>query len=357
MKYFLRLLIASISAVALTGTSALAAPLLHPATTPNSPATANHTSQGYLGIVCIDVTNTGATDLKLKDAKGTEIINVDRDGPAGKAGLRPHDVILQMNGQVITGEQQLRRMLHETPAGRTVSLLISRSGQQKTISVQLADRATVEQNAWTQHVVMPDPGNPGEAFWGESSLHSLGSGLFSVFSVGAPSVGLDLDTLGSQLADYFGVRDGLGLLVKHVSENSPASRAGIKAGDVITKANGERIATLSEWMKMLHANRGKPIQITLIRNRKEQTTTLEAVGKKSHSELVAPPGLQPISNVELAESSSLFGPGMFDPNDHDLQLLEAQMAQQSARMEFEIRQMDARIESMGLAPTSVDPAN
>jgi S1-C subfamily serine protease len=334
MKYILRLLIASVSGLAIAGSSALAAPTQHPASAQAGSA------QGYLGIVCSDVDGKRAADLKLKEAKGTEIVNVDRDAPAGKAGLRPRDVILQMNGQAITGEQQLRRMLHETPAGHTVTLLVSRDGQQRSVSVQLANRATVEQDAWSQHVVMPTQGDASDAFWGESSLHSIGSGLFSVFAVGQPSVGLEMDTLGSQLADYFGVRDGLGLLVKHVSDNSPASRAGIKAGDVITKANGQKIATLSEWMKMLHSNRGKLIQLTLIRNRKEQTATLEAGGKKNHSQLLRPEGFAAIDNPGFSGG----------PDRAVLEALRAQAEAQGEWMAAQMRQMEAEIEMLSAAP-------
>jgi serine protease Do len=352
MKYLLRLLIAFVSGLTVAGGTAFAAHIQRQVTTPTSPAAANHTPQGgYLGIVCSDVNSKRAGDLKLKEARGTEIINVDRDGPAGKAGLRAHDVILQVNGQAITGEEQLRRTLHETPAGHTIALLISRQGQQQTMTVQLADRATVEQNAWTQHVVIPAPQDQSEAFWGESSLRNLGNGFFSVFSSSTPSVGLELDTLGTQLADFFGVRDGQGLLVKRVAENSWASRAGLKAGDVITKANGQKIVTLNEWTRMLHANRGKQVQITLIRNRKEQTTMLQAGDKKNHSELVIPPGLQLINGPELAESTPLVGPGMFLPDDSGLQALQEQMARQTAMMEFEMRRMEAEIEAMSAGST------
>ena len=81
------------------------------------------TSQGYLGIEMRDIDNDRVVALKLKDASGAEIIIVDHDAPAGKVGLRVHDVILQMNGQQIQGVEQLRRMLRETPAGRSIALL------------------------------------------------------------------------------------------------------------------------------------------------------------------------------------------------------------------------------------------
>lgn len=281
MKHFLRLVLAYAVGILIIPGVAFAAVPQHVAAGQDTPTATNRSSQGYLGIVCSDVDSKRAGELKLKQPAGTEIVNVDRDAPAAKAGLKPHDVILQMNGQVIQGEQQLRRMLHESAAGRTITLLISRDGQQQTVNVKLADQAKIEQDAWSQHMIVPAPEDEDEFGLEGPSGHSFGNGFFGIFSFGTPSVGLELDVLGSQLADYFGVRDGQGLLVKRVAEDSPASRAGLKAGDVITKANGEKMATLSEWMKMLHANRGKTIQITLIRNRKEQTTTLEALPKKS----------------------------------------------------------------------------
>jgi S1-C subfamily serine protease len=304
MKRFSRLVLVC----AIGGVYALAAAEQHGIAAQDPTAMLGRSSQGYLGVDLRDIDNDRAAALKLKEATGAEIVMVDRDAPAGKAGLKPHDVILQMNGQQVAGEEQFRRMLHETPAGRTVSLVISRDGQQRTVSMQLADRATLEQDSWSRMVV-PAPGDDddeGYVLQG-SSDHGFnsGSGFFGAFSLGSPSVGVELDVLGSQLADYFGVKNGQGLLVKHVAENSPASRAGLKAGDVITSANGQTMATLNEWVKMLHANRGKQVQVTLVRNHKEQTVSLDAGNGKSHGQLVAPESLQLSTNNEQIRLSAV----------------------------------------------------
>ncbi len=97
----------------------------------------------------------------MKEAHGAEVIHVDHDGPAGKAGLREHDVILQMNGTAIEGEDQLRRMLRETPAGRTATLIISRDGQQQTITTRLANKLEVERQAWEGRWTVPVPSDEG----------------------------------------------------------------------------------------------------------------------------------------------------------------------------------------------------
>ena len=256
---------------------------------PESPALMAHSSQGYLGIEMRDIDNDRASSLKLKDASGAEIIVVDHDAPAGKVGLRVHDVIVQMNGQQVQGVEQLRRMLRETPPGRSVTLLISRDGQQQTINVQLADRAKIEQDAWTQIHTVPDPdGDDSTYALVAPSGHGAGNSFFGSLTFGSPSLGVELDPLGTQLADYFGVKDGLGLLVKRVAENSPASSAGLKAGDVITKVNGEAVPTLNTWIKTIHANRGKQVQVTIVRNRKEQILSMQAGDAKHKGELVMP---------------------------------------------------------------------
>lgn len=285
MVHFSRLVLASTISSFLAAGVAYAAPAQR-ATSQSAQPAAAQISQGYLGVVCADVTNDQAAALKLKQATGAEVLNVDRDAPAGKAGIRAHDVILQMNGQNVAGEEMLRRMLRETPAGHAVTFLISRDGQRQTMKVTLANRAVLEQEAWSQPMIIPAPEDDDTYVLEGPSGHGFGSGFFGMLGLGSPSIGVELDALGPQLADYFGVKDGQGLLVKRVAENSPALRAGLKAGDVIIRANGQKMATLGEWMKMLHANRGKPIPIEFIRDRKQQTVTLQTATGKHHSLLV-----------------------------------------------------------------------
>lgn len=335
----------------------------------DSPALLLHGSQGYLGVGLRDVDSDRATALKLKDATGAEIIYVDHDAPAGKAGLRVHDVILQMNGQAVQGVEQLRRMLHETPAGRAVTFVLSRDGQQQSLTVQLADRSTIEQNAWSQHLTAPDPDDddtPVIALSGPSGHgFSGGNGFFGSFTISPSYVGLELDTLGSQLADYFGVKDGQGLLVKRVEENSPASAAGLKAGDVITKVNGQTMATMNEWGKTIRANRGKQVQVTFVRNRKEQTVSMQAGDAKRKGELELPgmelPGLglpgvdvKPQMDAALAEldaqgkdfDSAHLLPEMQQSlqaaKNVDTQKLQQAMEQQRKQIEGQLRELQEK---------------
>ncbi len=259
-------------------------------------------SQGYLGVDIRDVSEEQVGVLKLKESRGAEILRVDHDGPAGKAGLREHDVILQMNGQVVEGEEQLRRMLRETPAGRTVSLLISREGQQQTVSATMANREEVERLAWQQHMTVPEPGDgsgrpsiaPGGGSGGGTGGGITSRGGMGFFRGGGPSIapggrgergflgtmmglpytGATLEPIGSQLAEFFGVQGGAGLLVRSVEANSPASTSGLKAGDVVVKINQVAVAGIGDWSKTVHENKGKPMPLTVLRDKKEQTLVL-----------------------------------------------------------------------------------
>src|SRR3954466_11467839 len=96
-----------------------------------------HSSQGYLGLLVTDVDNDSATNLKLKEERGALITLIDHDAPAGQVGRRISYVVLEVNGQRVEGAEQFGRMLKEMPAGRKVSLLLSRDGATQTLEVQL----------------------------------------------------------------------------------------------------------------------------------------------------------------------------------------------------------------------------
>lgn len=247
-------------------------------------------SQGYLGIDIRDVTEGEIAALHLKSADGAEITMVDHDGPAGKAGLREHDVVLSVNGAQVQGEDQLRKMLREMQPGRAVAMVICRAGVQQTVNATMANRAELEKQAWENHWTVPEPtyedsypsqqvGARGGLSRGFMSGHLLP--LTSVYT------GAAVDALTPQLATYFGVREGRGLLVQDVDGNSPAAAAGLRAGDVITRVNGDRVGSKSEWGRALHDSKGHPVSLTVVRDQHEQTLTM-VPNSKRRSQLTQP---------------------------------------------------------------------
>lgn len=230
----------------------------------------NRASQGYLGVGTRDIDTQEATDLKLKDARGAEIIAVDHDAPAAKAGLRVRDVILWMNGQIVTGEAELRRMLRAIPPGRTITLVISRAGQEQTLTVKLADRSTLEAKAWSEHIPVPEP-QEGDEYQLPPAGSGFGNGFISGEVTNPLYTGLQLDAMGWQLAHFFGVHSGHGLLVRRVEDNSPGASAGLRAGDVIVRVNGKTVSTANQWERALKSSQGKAVDLTVMRDHKTQT--------------------------------------------------------------------------------------
>jgi serine protease Do len=254
-----------------------------------------YAAQGYLGVETRDVSDDQIGSLRMKEARGAEIVSLDHDGPACKAGMRMHDVILQMNGQAVDGQEQLKRLLRDQPAGRSVSFVVSRDGQTQTMTMQMADRRTVGQQAWDQHYTVPAPGDgPSGSVRGGNSF--MGGGATSSGTTAIPKghremlamnmilsssyTGAQLEVMGPQLAGFFGAEGGAGLLVRSVDSNSPAEQAGFKAGDVVVRINSIAVSSGTDWTKTIHDNRGRPVPVVVIRDKQEQTLTLTPDTKK-----------------------------------------------------------------------------
>jgi serine protease Do len=196
----------------------------------------------YLGVDIADVTTERLGTLKLKEEHGAEVTMVDQDAPAGKAGLKNQDVILTLNGAPVESAAQLRRMIKETPAGRVVTLGISREGQPQTIRVQLANRS---KKAWP---AMPDikmamPAMP--------ALADMDIPVSVVIAHSSLRSGLMVENITQQLGDFFGVKGGTGVLVRSVEKGSRSDKAGFHAGDVIVRVNKEPVHDTSDFTRAL----------------------------------------------------------------------------------------------------------
>jgi serine protease Do len=242
-----------------------------------NPLLSHSSAQGYLGVLVTDVDNDVASRLKLRELRGVVITLIDHDAPAGQIGLKVNDVILGLNGQNVAGTEQFGRMLREIPAGRKVSLEYSRDGSVQTVTVQLVDRKTMEQAVWkniNNGDVFPAPTGMGIlSGGGDAAL----PGFHMPFFGSSLNVGALVEPLTSQMADYLGVSNGV--MVKQVARKSEAATAGLKAYDVIVKVGSDAINTTADWDRALRANQGKPVQVTILRERKQQTVNLQVDSK------------------------------------------------------------------------------
>jgi len=232
---------------------------------------------GWLGVETHEVTADKAKELKLPAERGVVLGEIVPDSPAAKGGLKEKDVVTEVNGQRVEGAAQFRRMIHEIPAGRSVQLTVWRDGRSQTLSVTLGKS---EQGRRAMRRMAPTPGTFTFRMPDMPEIPDIpamewnGGALLG----GRPRLGIDAEDLNGQLGAFFGAPDGEGILVREVNSGSPAEKAGVKAGDVITSLNGERIRSVGELREKLSGKRDekdRTVKLGVLRNKSAITLTVE----------------------------------------------------------------------------------
>ena len=237
----------------------------------------HHASHGYLGVEVADVTQQQAQTLHLDGAAGAEIVLLDHDAPAGKAGLHVHDVILASNGTKIRNAEQFRELLRQESSGKKLRLSVNRDGAVRAISVQLEDRRKVEQEA-QQEIAQSDLPPGAQGFLSGGNVPSMAGG-FHFWGLGSSfHVGALVEPMTPEMLDYLGLRTGV--MVKSVARHSAADHAGLKPHDVILQVGSETVATTSDWERLLRASNGKVVTVAIQRENTRQTLWLQLNGKR-----------------------------------------------------------------------------
>ena len=244
-----------------------------------NPAWPDSRQTAYLGVHIDAVTPQQASALKLANPSGAVITDLDRDSPACKAGLKENDVIVGLNGSKIESPEQLGNMIHLTQPGKTVTVTVVRGGETKDIKVTLGRWPQVTPHAqsfvagaprWSGPVVAPGfvPDVEIPSFAAVSSRH-----------------GLMVESLCPQLADFFNVPAGTGVLVRSVEKGSPADAAGLKAGDVIVRLNNETVHDLADWRRALRVPASQ-VSITVVREKQEKTVVMHLPPSRDSSKVL-----------------------------------------------------------------------
>jgi serine protease Do len=230
----------------------------------------------WLGVESQEITSEKARELKLPAERGVLLGRIVPDSPAAKAGLKDNDVITEINGQRVEGAAQFRRMIHEIPAGRSVQFTVWRDGKAQSIGVTLGESED-HGNMWFKTAPrafsfeLPSIEMPEVA-----PMPGVDIGAYGMLAGSRPRLGIDAEDLGGQFGAYFGAPDGEGVLVREVNSGSPAEKAGVKSGDVITSLNGERIRSLGDLREKLAGKRDeKTVKLGVLRNRSEITIPVE----------------------------------------------------------------------------------
>ena len=297
--------------LSLTAGVALAQQPTTPPAAPEAPAVAEPFGQAFtvmmdggsfLGVYAEDISRENMARYNLREVRGTGITNIVKDSPAEKAGLRKDDVILKFDGENVTSVRKLNRLVSEVAPDQTARLTISRGGSEQEVAVTIAKRK--DSDALTRVQAFGQGFGKLDGFKGLEGLKNLeglrpgaqvwkwegdDDGLVMAFGNNR-RIGVSTTTLTKQLADYFGIVDGKGVLVTSVADDSAAAKAGIKAGDIITAIDGEKIEDSGDLARGINKKKDGDVTLTVIRNKNQRNIT---VTPKTVSNPMAIPGTTP----------------------------------------------------------------
>jgi hypothetical protein len=227
-------------------------------------------------------------------------------------------VIVRFDGETVTSVRKLTRLIGETAPEHAARLAFVRNGSEQEVSATLAKRERVMpmiEGGFLPGFDSDDMKLFGER-WKENSeewehkgeelrkkledLQRANPGGVPLVLGTSRRIGVSTSTLGRQLADYFGVSGGV--LVNSVEANSPADKAGIKAGDIITEADGAKIGDAGDLVSALGRKETGEVTLTVFRDKKQRIVRVTPERRETEGIQVRP-GLfrieGPVASVTL----------------------------------------------------------
>lgn len=234
-----------------------------------------------IGVTIRDVEQSDATASKLAAPGGVVIEEVSDEGPAAKAGLKPGDIVVEFDGERVRSVRQFTRLVQETPAGRKTQASVMRSGQRINVTIEPRESNGFVFSDGNLSVLqdlerdfpfdMPRPATPPTPPARPKAPAPPAFPDFDTFIWRSNNgLGITVGDLSHQLAEYFGTKDGV--LVTSVTDDSAGSKAGIKAGDVITSFNGGDVTSPSDLRQRIRALQdGDEFTVGVMRDKKPLT--------------------------------------------------------------------------------------
>lgn len=198
---------------------------------------------GRIGVTIRDLSDE---DVKTGKTAGVVVDEVEAESPAEKAGIKAGDIVVEFDGERVRTSRQFTRLVQESAPGRTVAAAVLRAGQRVSVNVQPREGSSYKSFDWSGDVMAlrPTPKIPPVPPTPPARMELLPK--LDIFG-GSGRLGISIDDLSPQLAEYFGTKDGV--LVTSVNDNSVAAKAGLKAGDVITSLDGGAVNSAVDLMR------------------------------------------------------------------------------------------------------------
>jgi S1-C subfamily serine protease len=291
-------------------------------------------ADGWLGVY----TQTVDPDLKeafrLESDYGVIINHVVDNSPADEAGLKQGDIIISLDGTKLTGSDQLSEMIRKYQKGDQVKMTVLRKGKELTLTATIGVRDDDDALALLEKSKSPKPYKKSFSYYYDKS------------SLSNSYIGINLESLNAQLGEYFGVKDGEGALVTEVIDESPAQKAGLKAGDVIVSIDGKPVKSPSDVQKAIRKkDKGDKATIGILREKKNMEMAVEIEERSAFSfdmpDIVIPdvPGLDNFDFHYLPKMKGLYH-GDFDDDIPSMEGLEESMKQLQEQMQKLQEQME-----------------
>jgi membrane-associated protease RseP (regulator of RpoE activity) len=225
----------------------------------------------WMGVYTQTVDKDLAKAFNLNSERGVVVNEVVNESPADKAGLKEEDVILSVNGKPLNSSNDLSDLVDEAKPGDRMALDVARAGHEMQITITLGDRSD----------------NPDQTFsWSSSGVPKAWTFNLGSSSGDGSFIGVQLTDLTPQLGDYFGVKDGNGVLIDEVEKDSPAEKAGLKAGDIIVAIGDEKVADSRDVSDLIQDQKsGTTVSVGIIRDHAPKTISVEVEKRKTNGYL------------------------------------------------------------------------
>ena len=220
---------------------------------------------GFLGVQAEDISRENMGRYGLNQVRGVGVTQVVKDSPAEKAGIRKDDVIVRFDGENVTSVRKLNRLISEVAPDQTVRVAVSRGGAEQELTATIARR----KNAFASSDLFSGNIDPKVWEW-RGQLENQEFPMMQMLG-NRRRIGITTTELTKQLADYFGIADGHGVLVTSVTEDGPAAKAGVRAGDVITAVDGEKVDGTGDISDIVNRKKEGDVTLTVVRNKSQLT--------------------------------------------------------------------------------------
>jgi serine protease Do len=236
------------------------------------------TDGGYLGVYAENINRENMARYHMSQPRGVGVTQVVQGSPAEKAGLKKDDVILRFDGENITSVRKLNRLVSEIAPDQSVRVTVSRGGAEQELTATIAKRNnfglaqdlfSANPKVWKFEGIEPKTWKFESPLLEKFELGEDKAGDLTFILGNGRRLGVSTMQLNKQLADYFGVARGV--LVTAVSEDGPAAKAGVKAGDVITAIDGEEVDSPGDLSRIANRKKEGDVTLTIIRNKAQQT--------------------------------------------------------------------------------------